>query len=84
MIPAATETLRELMCPNSGIITWVSQSFMIFRIRMTVSLAEDGIRMAMETDHVPELSDTVLPVEQRSSEDTVFLTVRSRKGGKAA
>ena len=52
--------------------------------RMTVSLAEDGIRIAMETDHVPELSDTVLPVEQRSSEDTVFLTVRCRKGGTAA
>ena len=51
---------------------------------MTVSLAEDGIRIAMETDHVPELSDTVLPVEQRSSEDTVFLTVRCRKGGTAA
>ena len=52
--------------------------------RMTVSLAEDGIRVAMETDHVPELPDTVLPAEQRSSEGTVFLTVRCRKGGTAA
>ena len=52
--------------------------------RMTVSLAEDGIRIAMETGHMPELPDTVLPVEQRSSEGTFFLSVRCRKGGAAA
>ncbi len=52
--------------------------------RMTVSLLEDGIRMALDTDRTLPLPETILPVEKKISDGTVFLTIRSRKGGKAA
>jgi hypothetical protein len=51
--------------------------------RLTVSLTGTGIRMAMETDREMILPETVLPVEARSSEGTVFLTVHRRKEGAA-
>ena len=52
--------------------------------RMTVSLLEDGIRMAVDVKEPLPLPETALPVEERTSEGTVFLTVRSGKGGEAA
>ena len=52
--------------------------------RMTVSLLEDGIRLAVDTKQALPLPETVLPVEERSGDGTVFLTVRRRKGGDAA
>ncbi len=52
--------------------------------RMTVSLLEDGIRMAVDTEQALPLPETILPVEEKISEGTVFLTVRSGKGGEAA
>ena len=51
--------------------------------RLTVSLTGTGIRMAVETDREMTLPETVLPVEARSSEGTVFLTVHRRKEGAA-
>ena len=51
--------------------------------RMTVSLTDGGIRLAVDADGAPELPETALPVEKKISEGTVFLTIR-RKGGKAA
>ena len=51
--------------------------------RLTVSLTGTGIRMAVETDREMLLPETVLPVEARSSEGTVFLTVHRRKEGAA-
>ena len=53
-------------------------------LRMTVSLLEDGIRLAVDTSQALPLPETVLPVEERSGDGTVFLTVRRRKGGDAA
>ncbi len=52
--------------------------------QMAVSLQEDGIRLAVITDRELSLPETILPVEKQISEDTVFLTIRRRKGGKAA
>ncbi len=52
--------------------------------RMTVSLLEDGIRLAVDMKQALPLPETVLPVEERSGDGTVFLTVRRRKGGEAA
>ncbi len=51
--------------------------------RLTVSLTGTGIRMAVETDREMLLPETVLPVEARISEGTVFLTVQRRKEGAA-
>ncbi len=51
--------------------------------RLTVSLTDSGIRMAVETGEDLPLPETVLPVEKKSSEGTVFLTVRCGKGGGA-
>ena len=50
--------------------------------RMTVSLLEDGIRLAVDRKKAVPLPETILPVDERISEGTVFLTVRRRKGGK--
>ena len=50
---------------------------------MTVSLTADGIRMAMEADGVAALPATVLPVECRQEDETVYMTIRRRKGGEA-
>ena len=52
--------------------------------QMAVSLQEDGIRLAVITDRGLPLPETILPVEKQISEDTVFLTIRRGKGGKAA
>ena len=52
--------------------------------QMAVSLQEDGIRLAVITEGEPPLPETILPVEKQISEDTVFLTIRRRKGGEAA
>jgi hypothetical protein len=51
--------------------------------RLTVSLTDSGIRMAVETGENLPLPETVLPVEKKNSEGTVFLTVRCGKGGDA-
>ena len=52
--------------------------------RMTVSLLEDGIRLAVDAAQAMPLPETILPVEERTSDETVFLTIRRRKGGEAA
>ncbi len=52
--------------------------------RMTVSLLDDGIRLAADTAQAMPLPETILPVEERTSDETVFLTIRRRKGGKPA
>ncbi len=51
---------------------------------MTVSLTADGIRMAMEADGVAVLPATVLPVECRQEDETVYMTIRRRRGGEPA
>ena len=51
--------------------------------RMTVSLAEDGLRLAMEADGAPALPVTALLVERRESDETTFLNIRRGKGGEA-
>ena len=52
--------------------------------QVAVSLQEDGIRLAINAERELPLPETILPVEKQISEDTVFLTIRKRKGGKAA
>ena len=52
--------------------------------RMTVSILRDGIRMAVDAGKDLAVPETILPVEKQISEDTVFLTIRKRNGGKAA
>ena len=48
---------------------------------MTVSLTTDGIRMAMEADGIDALPATVLPVECRQEDETVYMTIRRWRGG---
>ncbi|MBQ9824121.1 MAG: hypothetical protein IJM63_06450 [Solobacterium sp.] len=61
------ETLIEVLLP--------------FMRRMTVSLSSDGIRIAAETDTVPQLPETSLPVGCKESDGCLFLTVRVTEGG---
>ena len=49
--------------------------------RLTVSLTEDGIRIAAEGDRLPALPELDLPAAQRQSEEGNFLTIRLQKGG---
>ena len=49
--------------------------------RMTVSLSSDGIRIAAETDAVPPLPGTSLPVAFKESDGCLFLTVQAAEGG---
>ena len=52
--------------------------------RMTISLTEGGVRMAVEASETPALPKTPLPVERKESDELTFLTIRTRKGGDAA
>ena len=49
--------------------------------RMTVSLSVDGIRIAAETDTVPPLPETSLPVACKESDGCLFMTVSVTEGG---
>ncbi|MBQ3264430.1 MAG: hypothetical protein IJH07_01505 [Ruminococcus sp.] len=49
--------------------------------KMTASLMEDGIRLAVETAFDPPLSGTPLPVSRQNADGYTFLTVRAKKGG---
>ena len=62
----------------------IIEAWLPFLRRMTVSLLEDGIRLAVDTVQELPLPESILPAEKMTSEDTVFLTIRRRKGGKAA
>ena len=48
--------------------------------RMTASLADKGVRIAMEADSMPSLPQTDLPVECRESDGCFFLTIRAEGG----
>ena len=48
--------------------------------RMTVSLTDDGLRLAAETEGEPPLPETVLPVERRWDEGYTVLHIRARTG----
>ena len=71
--------IHELYDTFEGVI----ESWLHSLRRLTVSLTGTGIRMAVETDREMPLPETILPVEARSSEGTVFLTVHRRKEGAA-
>lgn len=49
--------------------------------RMTISLMEDGIRLAAEGDRLPVLPALGLAAERRQTEDGTFLTIRLQRGG---
>ena len=59
----------------------VLEAYLPYLRRMTVSLTEDGIRLAMESGADPELPPIKLPAERKISEDITFLAVRWEKGG---
>ncbi|MBQ6430385.1 MAG: hypothetical protein IJJ99_00700 [Oscillospiraceae bacterium] len=52
--------------------------------RLTVSLAEDGVRIAAEGDRLPALPETDLSIERKQTEDGTFLTIRLQEGGAGA
>jgi len=58
--------------------TWLSELR-----RMTVSLTEDGVRLAVEGEKLSELPPLALIAERRESEDYTFLTLRAGTGGDA-
>ena len=62
----------------------VIEAWLPFMYRMTVSILQDGIRMAVDAGQDLTVPETILPVEKQISEETVFLTIRRRNGGKAA
>ena len=51
--------------------------------QMTVSLMEDGVRLAVEGERLPELPPLGLNAERRESEEYTFLTLRAGTGGDA-
>ncbi|MBO6041526.1 MAG: hypothetical protein J6P58_09955, partial [Oscillospiraceae bacterium] len=56
------------------------EAFLPYLHRMTVSLAPDGIRIAMEADHSTALPKTALPVQSKESDGCTFLTIRAEGG----
>ncbi len=56
------------------------EAFLPYMQRMTVSLAPDGIRIAMEADHSTALPKTALPVQSKESDGCTFLTIRAEGG----
>ena len=62
----------------------VIEAWLPFLHQVAVSLQEEGIRLAINAERELPLPETILPVEKQISEDTVFLTIRRRKGGDAA
>lgn len=49
--------------------------------KMTASLMQNGIRLAVETAFDPPLNGMPLPVSRQNADDYTFLTVRYEKGG---
>ncbi len=56
------------------------EAFLPFMHRMTVSLAGNGIRIAMEADQSPGLPITALPIECSESDGCFFLTIQAEGG----
>lgn len=59
----------------------VIEAWLPYLKRMTVSLRQDGVRMAVEADGTLALPETPLPVERKESDELTFLTIRVRNGG---
>jgi hypothetical protein len=59
----------------------VIETYLPYIKRMTASLTKNGIRLAIEAEHDPELPPTLLPVERKESDDLTFLTVNVTGGG---
>ena len=51
--------------------------------RLTVSMAEEGLKLMADSDAMPALPDTGLPIEMTRAEDTLHITIRVREGGAA-
>lgn len=58
----------------------VIEAFLPYMHRMTVSLAREGMRLAVETDQNPSLPKTDLPIEMRQTDGCTFLTIRVEGG----
>ena len=58
----------------------VIEAFLPYMHRMTVSLAREGMRLAVETDQNPSMPKTDLPIEMRQADGCTFLTIRAEGG----
>ncbi len=56
------------------------EAFLPYMQRMTVSLAQNGIRIAVEANQIPALPEARLPVACRESDGCFFLTIRAEGG----
>ena len=56
------------------------EAFLPSMQRMTISLAPEGLRIAMEADRSPVLPKTTLPVTCKESDGCFFLTIRAEGG----
>lgn len=62
----------------------VIEAWLPYLKRVTVSLRQDGVRMAVEAGGTLTLPKTPLPVEVKESDELTFLTIRAGEGGGAA
>ena len=51
---------------------------------LMVSWNDDGLRLAAETDHLPEVKDLPLPAVLKKSEDVLYIVIRKGKEGGAS
>ena len=58
----------------------VIEAYLPYMKRMTASLTANGVRLAIESEHDPELPPTLLPVGRKLSDDLTFLTVNATGG----
>ncbi len=59
----------------------IIEAYLPFLKRVTVSLTANGLRMAMETEELPTLPETTLPVMRTESDGLTFLTISVKKEG---
>ena len=59
----------------------VIEVYLPYMKQMIASITENGVRLAIEAEHNPDLPHTVLTVERRESDDLLYLTIRV--GGEA-
>ena len=62
----------------------VIEAWLPYLRSMTVSLSENGIRMAMDLKGSPTLPELPLPAECKTSEGITYLTIDRRTGGDAS
>lgn len=59
----------------------VIETYLPYLRQIIASVTENGVRVAVEAEHNPDLPQTVLTVERKESDDLVYLTINA--GGEA-